>query len=214
MLPISRRVPHHSFRPRQGRIFAYCASGAVLALALAGPAWAEQPAPSVSTPNPKPRAQFDNDKLDFSANEVEYQDDADVVTAKGDVFLRRGDQTVHADNVRWNRKTGQIIATGHLRVVDAEGNELITEQMELSDDLALGLTHNMLMLMREGGRLAANEGRRDADGRFVLTKAAYTGCDVVDATGCPKQPSWRKSGTRNPGKAGAVWRLDHPAAGA
>jgi LPS-assembly protein len=191
MLPISRRVPHHSFRPRQGRIFAYCASGAVLALALAGPAWAEQPAPSVSTPNPKPRAQFDNDKLDFSANEVEYQDDADVVTAKGDVFLRRGDQTVHADNVRWNRKTGQIIATGHLRVVDAEGNELITEQMELSDDLALGLTHNMLMLMREGGRLAANEGRRDADGRFVLTKAAYTGCDVVDATGCPKQPSWR-----------------------
>ncbi|RVU04409.1 LPS-assembly protein LptD [Novosphingobium umbonatum] len=141
--------------------------------------------------NPPPRPVFDKKLIDFAADEVVYDDAADVVTAKGNVFLRRGEQTVRASTVRWNRKTGQIIAQGNLRVVDAEGNELITEQMELSDDLALGMTHNMLMLMREGGRLAANEGRREADGRFVMTKAAYTGCDVVDEKGCSKSPTWK-----------------------
>jgi LPS-assembly protein len=44
------------------------------------------------------------------------------------------------------------------------------------------------MLMREGGRLAANEGQHMADGRYILSKAAYTGCDVVDSKGCPKSP--------------------------
>lgn len=141
--------------------------------------------------NPPPRKAYDKDQIDFAADAVEYQDDADIVTARGNVFLRRGEQTVRAERVTWNRKTGKIVAEGHLRVVDAEGNELITEQMELGDDLAAGLTHNMLMLLREGGRLAANEGRRDPDGRFILTHAAYTGCDVVDEKGCAKNPTWR-----------------------
>ncbi len=149
-----------------------------------------------STANPPPRQVYNNDQIDFAADEVEYQDDTDIVTAKGNVFLRHGEQTVRASTVTWNRKSGQIIAQGNLRVVDANGNELITEQMELTDDLAIGLTHNMLMLLREGGRLAANEGRRDADGTFVLTHAAYTGCDVVDSKGCPKSPSWRITARR------------------
>jgi LPS-assembly protein len=39
----------------------------------------------------------------------------------------------------WNRKTGSIVAEGNLRVVDAEGNELLNQQMELSEDLTFGL---------------------------------------------------------------------------
>lgn len=149
-----------------------------------------QAAPKSAADLPE-RTRYDDKKIDFAADQVEYDDTTDVVVATGNVFLRRGDQTVRANTVRWNRKTGQIMAQGQLRVVDANGNELLTDQMELSEDLSVGLTHNMLMLMREGGRLAANEGRRGANGHFFLTQAAYTGCDVVDSKGCEKKPIWK-----------------------
>jgi LPS-assembly protein len=198
MLPIMPCLARRSPSPAARLMALLC--GSALALSLATPALAQSqtPAPqsALDTTNPPPRVVYDKDKIDFAADEVEYDDATDVVLARGNVFLRRGEQTVRASTVRWNRKTGSIVAQGNLRVVDAEGNELLTEQMELTDDLAIGLTHNMLMLMREGGRLAANEGRRDADGRFILSQAAYTGCDVVDATGCPKSPTWKVTARR------------------
>lgn len=150
----------------------------------------DQPAPQPAASQPASTPPATN-QIDFSADSLEYLDDQDVVTARGNVFVRRGGQSVRADVLRWNRKTGAITATGHLRAVDADGNELLTQEMALDEDLAFGLTRNLLILMREGGRLAANEGRRDAGGAFVLSRAAYTGCDVVDEKGCAKRPIWK-----------------------
>jgi LPS-assembly protein len=42
----------------------------------------------------------------------------DTVTARGNVVLRSEDQSVRADEVTWDRTTGQIIATGNIRLVD------------------------------------------------------------------------------------------------
>ncbi|KAH1676599.1 hypothetical protein KXX12_008505, partial [Aspergillus fumigatus] len=151
-------------KPNLSIVLRQMAPWAALCVALAAdPAWAatmrdaaDQVAASDGQANgPAPdlpeRQKYDADKIDFAADQVEYDDTTDVVVASGNVFLRRGEQTVRANMVRWNRKTGQIMAQGQLRGVDANGNELLTDQMELSDDLSIGLTHNMLMLMREGG---------------------------------------------------------------
>jgi len=55
---------------------------------------------------------------------------------------------------------------------------------------------NLLLAFREGGRLAAIEGRRSDNGDIVLERAAYSGCPVVDEHGCDKQPSWRVTARR------------------
>ena len=127
MLPVLWPVPPRSFPPAH-RALALFGAPALALMLLANPAMAQTGAPE-SPPlatNPPPRAVYDNDKIDFAADEVEYDDSTDVVTARGNVFLRRGEQTVRASTVRWNRKTGSILAQGNLRVVDAEGNELLT----------------------------------------------------------------------------------------
>ncbi|WP_227711042.1 LPS-assembly protein LptD [Novosphingobium ovatum] len=154
------------------------------------------PPPSAMAPTPPPAADDIQRKIDFEADTVDYDTDHDTVTATGRVFLRQTDRTVRADKVVWNRKTGQVIASGGIRVVDGSGNELLTERMELTDDLAMATTENMLMLMREGGRLAAATGQREADGTLVLRRVAYTGCDVVDAEGCPKKATWQVTAAR------------------
>ncbi|MBO0749443.1 MAG: LPS-assembly protein LptD, partial [Porphyrobacter sp.] len=132
----------------------------------------------------------------FEANQVEYNSDTDVVTASGDVILRSDDQSVRSDDVTWNRKTGQIVANGNVRIVDENGNQLFTDHVELTDELKAGAMTNLLLVLREGGRLAAAEGTRDANGNIVLTRAAYSGCKVETAAGCPKTPSWRITAER------------------
>jgi LPS-assembly protein len=144
---------------------------------------------------PGPDAQG-NRRVAFEASQVDYDSDTEVVTASGDVVLRSGDQSVRADSVSWNRMSGQIVATGDVRLVDEDGNQLFTDRLELTDELKAGAMSNLLLVLREGGRLAAVEGTRDEAGNVVLTRAAYSGCQVETAAGCPKTPSWRITAER------------------
>ncbi len=133
----------------------------------------------------------DSGPIGYEADRIEYSEDQDVITAIGDVVMRRGDQSVRADKISWNRKTGKILASGNVRFVDKDGNQLFTGQVELSDELKAGAMANMLLALREGGRLAAISGTRDAEGNVVLSHAAYSACAVEDDSGCPRRPSWR-----------------------
>lgn len=169
-------------------------AGIALVLAVPLPALAqddvEQPAA------PAPTAETPAREIAFEATTISYDSDADVVTAEGDVVLRSEDQSVRADAVSWDRKSGQIVATGNIRAVDESGNQLFTDRLELTDELKAGAMTNLLLAFREGGRLAAVEGRRSDNGDIVLERAAYTGCPVVDEHGCDKQPSWRVTARR------------------
>ncbi|KPL66966.1 organic solvent tolerance protein [Erythrobacter sp. SG61-1L] len=127
----------------------------------------------------------------FEANELSYDTDNDIVTASGNVIMRSGEQSVRADQVTWDRKANNIAASGNIRFVDGDGNVLYTDNLTLTDDLKVGAMQNMLLALREGGRLAASSGERAEDGTVVLSQAAYSACAVEDDNGCPRTPSWR-----------------------
>ncbi len=153
-----------------------------------GPIEGAPAAPAAPTDEAQPVA--------FEADDVQYDQNAETVTATGNVVLRRRDekgqvQSVRSDKVIWNRQTGKILSSGNVRMVDQDGNQLYTEQVELTDELKTGMMENLLLVMREGGRLAAQDGTRIANGDVILNRAAYTGCDVTDDDGCPKNPTWR-----------------------
>ena len=171
--------------------------GAV-ALALAGSQFAlpvfaqDAPAPATeaaAAPASAPAAE--SEMVDFEADRVEYHDNDDLVVASGDVFMQRGVQTLRADTVTWNSKTGQIIARGDVRVVDENGNQLFTDSVELTDEFKAGAMQNMLLALREGGRLAAVSGTRDEKGGIILNHAVYSACEVEGRDGCPKNPTWK-----------------------
>lgn len=129
-------------------------------------------------------------EIRFQADRVSYASDAETVTATGNVVLRRAEQTVRADVVTWNRKTGAIEASGNIRFVDEAGNVLYTEKVELTDELKAGAIDDLLLVLRQGGRLAARSGTRAANGDMLLRDAAFSGCSVEDEDGCAKRPSW------------------------
>lgn len=127
----------------------------------------------------------------FEADQVEFNSNTNVVTASGEVILRRGDQVVEANSISWNRDSGRIIASGDIRFIDEDGNKLYTESLELTDELRAGAMSSLLIVFAEGGRLAAQAGQRADNGTVTLTDTAYSGCAVIDPEGCEKKPSWR-----------------------
>jgi LPS-assembly protein len=155
-----------------------------LGVSLPAVAWAQEAEADTATA-------VEKGPIGFEADGVAYDSNNEMVTASGNVVLRRGEQEVRADSVTWYRTTGQIVATGNIRFTDAAGNTLYTPRMELTDELRAGAMQDMLMVFAEGGRMAARKGVRDEDGKVVLTDTAYSGCAVIDAQGCAKTPSWR-----------------------
>ncbi|WP_233996738.1 LPS-assembly protein LptD [Porphyrobacter sp. CACIAM 03H1] len=166
-----------------------------LALALVLGAAAAPLAAQDDAPAPE-EAEETARRIDFEARELAYNSESDIVTARGDVILRSEDRSVRADEVIWDRNTGRIIASGNIRLVDEAGNQLFTDQVELTEEFDTGAMSELLIALRAGGRLAARSAERGADGSAVLTDAAYSACPVVDAEGCPQDPSWRVTARR------------------
>lgn len=167
-------------------------AGVVAVLAgIALPATAQDAAPPTGDA-PAAAARPDlTGPIAFEADQVSYAYDPEVVTASGNVVLRRADQSVRADTVTWDRRSGRIVATGNIRLVDADGNQLYTDQVELTDELKAGAMQNLLIALRDGGRLAAVTGERDPAGHIILSHASYSGCAVEDEQGCPRNPTWQ-----------------------
>lgn len=163
-----------------------------LALCLASAAHA-QDLQDRATPVPPPMDQAspeDPDQIQFTANQLDYDNNTDVVTATGDVRLYRQGQRLRAEKVVWNRKTGQVLADGNVVTVSPEGDTAYGDHVELTDTLKDGVIENLLVVMEGGGRIAAEHGERK-DGIFTVTDAAYTPCAVATSAGCPKEPSWK-----------------------
>jgi LPS-assembly protein len=165
------------------------------------PARAESPATSPSrTPLPAVRvpagtttsATSDEDgtrEVAFAADQVTYDDRADLVTAIGDVRMDSEGNKLKADRVVWNRKTDEARALGNVRVVTPEGHVLYGDDVVLTNAMKDALANNLLLVLEDGGRLAAVKAVRK-DGYTTLYKAAYTPCAVLKPSGCPKDPTW------------------------
>jgi LPS-assembly protein len=138
----------------------------------------------------------DPDQIQFSADTAEYDSDGDVVTVKGDVRMFREGNRLRADQVLWNRRSGQVIATGNIAVTNPEGDTAYGDRIELTDSLKDGAIENMLVVLEQGGRIAAQRGTRAENGVITVDRAAYTPCAVVDSNNCPKEPSWKITAVR------------------
>ena len=130
---------------------------ALIALPAAAGAQASEDASGAElVPPPADAAQL----IEFTADEVVYDSQSEVVTASGQVRMSRDGNYVAADRVVWNRGTGEVRAEGNVVVLTPEGNRLVGESVVLTDTLRDGTIDNLLLVLETGGRIAATRGSR------------------------------------------------------
>lgn len=165
-----------------------------LASPAAGTMAAQPPAEPTLEPAREPAAEAE-DLVEFAADELVYDERADTVTATGNVIVRRKTEVLTADRIVWDRRVRTVVAEGSVRIGDISGNIAVFDRAELSDDLRNGAISNMMLVLADGGRLAASGGTR-RDGVSELDRAIYSPCAVVDETGCPQTPLWAVKAVR------------------
>ncbi len=131
-----------------------------------------------------------NEAIEFSADTLNYDDQAQIVTASGNVILNRDGYTLFADNVVWNRNSGEVQANGNIRTLGPNGEIAYGDTINLSDNLRDGIVENLLLVLENGARLAATKAQTEND-IIILENAAYSPCRVESAPGCPKRPNWQ-----------------------
>jgi LPS-assembly protein len=149
-----------------------------------------QPAVSATAP-----AADEDQIVTFSADQVSYDSDTDVVTASGEVRMNREGNYLAADTVTWDRKSGQVYARGNVVLVTPEGDKLVGDNVQLTDTMRDGTVDNLLVVLESGGRIAAAHGAR-VNGVSTFTNAIYTPCPITTDSGCPKRPSWSITAAR------------------
>jgi len=135
------------------------------------------------------------DVVAFSADQVSYDNSNELVTASGAVRMSRDGNYLAADQITWNRTTGEVRATGNVVVVNPQGDKLVGDSVVLTDTLRDGSIENLLVVLESGGRIAAARGSRAGE-ITTLQDAIYSPCPVTSPTGCPRNPSWSISAAR------------------
>ena len=149
---------------------------------------------SAATPPPPPSPE-DREEIEFSSDTLVYDEQSDTVTASGQVRMRREGNDLQADAVTWNRRTGAVVAEGNVRVISPEGHVAYGDRVDLTDTLRDGVVANLLLVLEDGGRLAAESGERRG-GYTILNRAAYSPCAVTSPEGCPQDPTWQINAVR------------------
>jgi LPS-assembly protein len=172
-------------------------SGAGFAQVVPAPAESAYAAPFISLAPPRdgggPLAP--GDTIGFAADEMHYDNKGQIVTASGNVRLNRDAWQLAADAIAYNQETGVVVANGHVVAIDPEGNQARGDRIELTDSLRDGAIDNMLLVLNDGGRLAAVEGQR-SDQVFNLRRAVFSPCSVTGNDNCPKSPLWQVKALR------------------
>ncbi len=138
------------------------------------------------------------DQIGFAADAMNYDSDAEVVIAEGNVQMNREAIEMRSDKVTWDRKTGKVFAEGNVVIKNPEGDTAYGDKIELTDTLRDGVVENLLVVLDNGSRMAAVKGTRFENGNIELENAAYTACSVEDSEGCPKIRAGRSALSASP----------------
>ena len=119
----------------------------------------------------------------FSADQVQYDQQHNLVIATGHVQAWQNDHVLRADQVTFDRTTGVLAAKGHVVLLEPDGEVIFADYAELTRNMSDGVLKDMRALLAQNGKLAANGARRTAGKINELSKVVYSACNL-----CKKNP--------------------------
>lgn len=130
------------------------------------------------------------EKLLLSANELVYNRDAEVVTASGEVQIHYNGYRMVAQRVVYNQQTGRVSASGHIEMIEPDGNRIYADNLDVTDNFASGFLNSLRVETTDNTRLAAESGERIDEDTMVLNNGVYTAC-LPCASNPNRAPLWQ-----------------------
>ena len=143
---------------------------------------APMPAPAAATDPARPAAAAGardrNAPVTFTADEVEYDQDRNLVTARGSVEAWQNERFLRTDTFTYKRVTGIATAEGNVQLLEPDGQVTFADRAELTGDMRNGVIEGLKARLAQNGRMVANGARR-TDGNVVdMSRVVYSTCDL------------------------------------
>lgn len=124
----------------------------------------------------------------MTADELSFDDELGIATAKGNVEISQSDRVLLADMVSYNQRDDVVTASGNVILMEPTGEVLFAEFAELTDDMREGFLRGFSMLLEDNSRLAAVSAQRRGGVETRLNQAIYSACR--DCVGFNGEPLW------------------------
>ncbi len=128
--------------------------------------------------------------IGFIADKIDYDQNNNIVVARGHVQAWQDNQVITADSITFDRAANRAVARGHVAMTEPDGQVMFTDYAELSNNMRDGLFTKVSALLAHNGRLVANAGRR-VDGELnEFSRAVYTSCNLC-LSDPSRAPEWQ-----------------------
>ncbi len=138
----------------------------------------------------------ERERILFEAETVTREKDESPIVAEGNVRAYFGERYLRADKLIYDPATDIVVAEGNVSITDEHLETAFAGRVELTGDLRDGIAENFSAILEEKTRLAADSAVREQGARTRLKNAVYTACNVCDAEGDGKTPTWRVKALR------------------
>lgn len=115
--------------------------------------------------------------VDFSADELTYDREINLVIARGNVSFKQGASTLKADHVNYDTLDGVVIASGNVEIYTPDGGLLRGNYAKLSGDLKDGLIRKIRYTLADKSILTAKEAQHIQGNFTEFNDVAYSSCD-------------------------------------
>lgn len=158
------------------------AFGLALLLAAAGPGGAA--AQGLSPGRFAPAPGNENAPVLLKADEITYDEDLSLVTARGHVEIAQADRVLLADVVTYNQKTTVMTASGNVALMEPTGEVYFSDHAEFTNQMRDGVIAALRVLLTDNSRMAATGGKRIGGRITELQKGVFSPCEL-----CQKDPT-------------------------
>lgn len=131
-----------------------------------------------------PASLSSEDPVDLLADRVEYDENAGIVSAIGNVELVQSGRILRAKKVSYNLNKDKVNAEGDVVLNEATGDTYFADKVELKDKMKDGFVRGLSGVLADGSRFSAEEAEKIADLKIIMREASYTACEE-----CKEDPS-------------------------
>jgi LPS-assembly protein len=149
------------------------------------PAQAQAQAQSQTRPQTQTPESRDAPAL-LQADEVIFDDKANVVEARGNVEIARDERILLTESVSYDLAENVIRAEGDVTLLEPSGEVLFADTVELSGNLREGAIRSFRMLLTDRSRLAAANAVRVEGNKTILRRVTYSPCELCESD--PESP--------------------------
>ena len=155
-----------------GRIVVACAIS--LALAVPMPLAFSQSLDPFSETGP---TNLSNQKLLLEADQLTYDFDNETVTATGNVQIYYDGYVLDAATITYDQRSGRLIASSGVRMLEPGGNLLTTERLDITDDFRDAFVSSLNVITIDRSRFVAQTAERRDGNLTIFHKGVYTACE-------------------------------------